>query len=515
MYIKTLSGDIIEIDLKLCNTVRDVKDNIYIMKRIPINQQRLVMDGMRLESENTVMEYDLRQDSTVFLINTLSGGQLYKRRRQNTNRNTATGRFTKKARIIGNNFASARSSFIAGSSFATALGPRRIVRRSNNQRPRNKIELEMTAAFEKSRSQNYQDLHVTSLNSEPGNSRSEPFLATGIITPNEVPVFIKYSPCVHNGDVTYGNDARKSPTFSELRMYSMTNNFRDLQICNAFVYGLNDSLLMNNRTYASNLIMQKGAMYSMLIMEPLDASYQTLHETIKRSKLSDTDVKIIFFQILYAIQCMASVNMAHMDLHFGNIYVKKRKELLGKYDQYTYPDSAGVFHTAYIPAHYEVKIIDLDGAHKLGVASNSNVKQIFKRSIPNSNTPTAQAVDKTNPRVNVIKVAMGLIELQHYIQNSYAKWYEMITNEDGRYPWKRGSNGHLRIHNKNLFYKNTDTFARDFGVFVNKSRKMMPLTNKHVLQPSDIVTQIGKEFQYKPSTSLIYDKVSQRRIYMR
>ena len=59
---------------------------------------------------------------------------------------------------------------------------------------------------------------------------------------------------------------------------------------------------------------------------------------------------------------MTMINMAHMDLHFGNIMAKFIPSNVGKYKEYVFPTKDRVLRKAFVPAHYDVKIIDLDGA---------------------------------------------------------------------------------------------------------------------------------------------------------
>ena len=72
--IQTLTGKIINIDFDSYNTIYDLKLSIRDITGIPIDQQRLTFAGMQLEDERTLEDYNIVNESTIYLILRLRGG---------------------------------------------------------------------------------------------------------------------------------------------------------------------------------------------------------------------------------------------------------------------------------------------------------------------------------------------------------------------------------------------------------------------------------------------------------
>ena len=69
--VKTISGKIISLDVKPSEIIRNIKEQIYDKEGIPINQQKLYLnglDGIQLDDWNTISFYDFEIDSVIFLI---------------------------------------------------------------------------------------------------------------------------------------------------------------------------------------------------------------------------------------------------------------------------------------------------------------------------------------------------------------------------------------------------------------------------------------------------------------
>ncbi|MFS8014884.1 putative Ubiquitin-like domain-containing protein [Helianthus anomalus] len=68
LFIKTLTGKTITLEVKPSDTIRDVKSKICDTEGIPVYQQRLVFKGNQLDDGPTLSDYNIHNDATVTLI---------------------------------------------------------------------------------------------------------------------------------------------------------------------------------------------------------------------------------------------------------------------------------------------------------------------------------------------------------------------------------------------------------------------------------------------------------------
>ncbi len=77
MFVKTLTGKTLTLEVNCDMKIATVKEFIENMECIPQDQQRILFAGKQLEDDKTLSDYKIQKESTINLIRRLRGGMYH------------------------------------------------------------------------------------------------------------------------------------------------------------------------------------------------------------------------------------------------------------------------------------------------------------------------------------------------------------------------------------------------------------------------------------------------------
>jgi len=69
--VRLSNGSSIPVEFGLSKTIKSLKDYLHDVKKVPVDQQRMTLDGQNLDDESTLNDCEIGNDSVLFMVSSL------------------------------------------------------------------------------------------------------------------------------------------------------------------------------------------------------------------------------------------------------------------------------------------------------------------------------------------------------------------------------------------------------------------------------------------------------------
>ena len=84
IFVKTLSGSACSLQTEMTCSIDSLKSQIETLMGVPSDEQKLICNGKKLESGKMVIDYEISDNSNLYLIVELEGGAKGKKKKKDT-----------------------------------------------------------------------------------------------------------------------------------------------------------------------------------------------------------------------------------------------------------------------------------------------------------------------------------------------------------------------------------------------------------------------------------------------